>query len=108
MELLLSMTFNVILVNLSHDSCLTFRPLRNVAPPSFNSRLIIGMINDRSIHWVGVKLKVMHHFHHYIHYGKMYADECAEGWRNRFIIREIVPVVPSQQGTPSVVDLASP
>ncbi|KAK9114335.1 hypothetical protein Syun_021132 [Stephania yunnanensis] len=58
MGLLISTTFNVILVNLSHGSASTFLPLRSAAPASIQSRLIIVMVNERNIQWVRVKLIV--------------------------------------------------
>ncbi|KAK9105140.1 hypothetical protein Scep_021984 [Stephania cephalantha] len=54
MGLLVSTAFNVILVNLSHESASTFLPLRSAPPSSLHNKLIIAMTNERNIHWVRV------------------------------------------------------
>ncbi|KAK9166645.1 hypothetical protein Scep_001836 [Stephania cephalantha] len=108
MGLLISTAFNVILVNLSHGSCSTFLPLRSVSPSSLHSRLIIAMINERNIHLVRVKLIVNAPLPSLYPSWERYVEECAKGWRDGFVIRDIVSVVTSEEGTLSVVDLDSP
>ncbi|KAK9169470.1 hypothetical protein Syun_001610 [Stephania yunnanensis] len=108
MGLLVSTAFNVILVNLSHGSASTFLPLRSAPPLSLHSRLIIVMINDRNIHWVRVKLRMNALLPSLYPSWDRYVEECAKGWRNGFVIRDIAPLATVDEGTISVVDLDTP
>ncbi|KAK9148364.1 hypothetical protein Scep_007121 [Stephania cephalantha] len=66
------------------------------------------MVNERNIHWVRVKLTVNAPLPSLYPAWERYVEECAKGWRDGIVIREIVAVVPSEEGVLSVVDLDSP
>ncbi|KAK9157016.1 hypothetical protein Scep_003590 [Stephania cephalantha] len=108
MGLLVSTAFNVILVNLSHGSALTFLPLRSAQPLSLHNRPIIAMINDRNIHWVMVKLRVNALLPSLYLSWDRYVEDCAKGWRDGFVFRDIAPLATVDEGIISVVDLGTP
>ncbi|KAK9128326.1 hypothetical protein Syun_017123 [Stephania yunnanensis] len=107
MGLLVSTAFNVILVNLSHGSASTFLPLRSAPPLSLHNRLIIAMINDMNIHWVRVKLRVNAPLPSLYPSWDRYVEDCAKGWRDGFVFRDIAPFATVDEGTISVVDLGT-
>ncbi|KAK9166756.1 hypothetical protein Scep_001947 [Stephania cephalantha] len=108
MGLLVSTAFNVILVNLSHESASTFLPLRSAPPSSLHNRHPVAMINDRNIHWLRVKLRVNAPLPSLYPLCDRYVEDCAKGWRDGFVFRDIAPIAPVDDATISVVDLGTP
>ncbi|KAK9092980.1 hypothetical protein Syun_027891 [Stephania yunnanensis] len=108
MGLLISTAFNVILVNLSHGNASTFLPLRSAPPLSLHNRLIIVMINERNIHWVRVKLRLNAPLPSLYPSWDRYVEECAKGWPDGLVIRDITPLTTVEEGIISVVNLGTP
>ncbi|KAK9083463.1 hypothetical protein Scep_029934 [Stephania cephalantha] len=109
MGLLVSTAFNVILVNLSHGSASTFLPLRSTPPSSLHNRLIIAMANERNIHWVRVQLRVNAPQPSLYPSWDRYVEDCAKGWRDGFVFRDIAPIATADdEATIPVVDLDTP
>ncbi|KAK9140095.1 hypothetical protein Scep_009776 [Stephania cephalantha] len=96
MGLLVSTAFNVILVNLSHGSASTFLPLRSTPTSSLHNRLIIAMANERNIHWVMVQLRVNAPLPSLYPSWDRYVEDCAKGWRDGFVFRDIAPIASSR------------
>ncbi|KAK9088205.1 hypothetical protein Scep_027287 [Stephania cephalantha] len=109
MRLLVSTAFNVILVNLSHGSASTFLPLRSTPTSSLHNRLIIAMANERNIHWVRVQLHVNAPPPSLYPSWDRYVEDCAKGWRDGFVFRDIAPIATADhEATIPVVDLDTP
>ncbi|KAK9101033.1 hypothetical protein Scep_024463 [Stephania cephalantha] len=109
MGLLVSTAFNVILVNLSHGSASTFLPLRSTPTSSLHNRLIIAMANERNIHWVRVQLRVNAPLPSLYPSWDRYVENCAKGWRDGFVFRDIAPIATADhEATIPVVDLDTP